>query len=142
MGGGAGGVADGQTFAVDVDGAGPNLPASFEFDKDGVFTDANADGLADNRLINIADNLTLNVRATADWGSTIAISSRLSNGTTTYTFEFDRTTPCRSPNNQRINVANNLLLRCRGRAVALVACGTAIRSVSMRTEPGFAAGGV
>ena len=111
---GGAGLTEAGTFTVDVDGAGLNLPLTFEFDKDGVFNDADANGVPDNTLINIADNLTLVVPAGG--GGAIGDQERYSvrrvtpTGTTTYTFEFDKTGVLTTPFNLAVNVLDNFTI--------------------------------
>jgi VCBS repeat-containing protein len=111
---GSAGLTDRSTFTVDIDGAGINLPLTFEFDKNGAYIDADNNGTADNNVINIADNLTLVVPAGG--GAAINDQDRFalrrvtSGGTIAYTFEFDKNGVLSSPYNRSINIANNLTI--------------------------------
>ena len=108
---GSGGINDQEILLVDLDGAGVNLPIAFEFDKNGVLIDVDGIPGADNgtNIINIADNLTILVPVTgAQIGDGDMLS--LSNGVTTYTFEFDKDGTLINPFNLPINAAQNRTL--------------------------------
>ncbi len=121
-------LADQETFSVDLDGDGPNPPAAFEFDKDGDFIDIDGVPGPDATLVNIADNLT--ILAPAD-GSLISDGEMmsLSNGITTYVFEFDMDGVRLNPRNYLINAANNrtLLLPPAGGGIGGVRDGNTFR---------------
>ena len=124
---GGAGIVDQETFVVDFDGAGINPSLTYEFDKNGVFIDVAppvGPGLEDNAIINIADNLT--IVAPAGGGGSIGDqeSFNVSDGTTTFTFEFDKnanTIPGRLP----VNIIDNwtILLPAAGGGFGGVADG-------------------
>ena len=131
---GSAGINDQEILLVDLDGAGVNLPVAFEFDKNGVLIDVDGIPGPDNgtNIVNIADNLTILVPATgAQIGDGDMMS--LSNGVTTYTFEFDKDGTLINPFNLPINAAKTAPCRCRPPAAVSAACRTATRSASTLT---------
>ncbi len=135
---GGAGIADMETFLVDwdglqdnnSDGVNDNPAVPFEFDKDGVYINVNGVPGRDNQIINIADNLTIVVPTggggTINDGETL----RLTDGTTSYTFEFDKDNALINPfANLPINAANNrtILLPAAGGGVGGVQDGDIFR---------------
>ncbi|HPM79830.1 MAG TPA: GEVED domain-containing protein, partial [Candidatus Anammoximicrobium sp.] len=121
-------IADQETFLVDLDGDGENLPLAFEFDKDGELIDIDDVPGPDATPIHIADNLTILTPANGSLISDGEMMS-LSNGITTYVFEFDKDGVRLSPRNLLINVANNrtILLPAAGGGVGGVRDGNTFR---------------
>jgi len=128
---GGAGIADMETFLVDwdglqdndADGVDDNPAVAFEFDKNGLYIDVDGVPGRDNRIVNIADNLTIVVPAGGGGSITDGETMRLTDGTTSYTLEFDKDNSLVNPfANLRINAAAN-------RTIQLPAAGGGVGGV-------------
>ena len=135
---GGAGIGDMETFLIDLDGftdanldgIDDNLPVPFEFDKDGVYIDLDGIPGPDNEIINIADNLTIVVPAAGGGVINDGDMISLTDGTTTYTLEFDKDGTLINPfANLPVNAANNrtIVLPATGGGVGGVQDGDTFR---------------
>ncbi|MFV1964337.1 MAG: tandem-95 repeat protein [Pirellulaceae bacterium] len=122
------GIADGDSFVID-DGSTATV---FEFDKDGLFADANTDAIPDNALINVRDHLVISVAGVVADGDTFQIANR----TDAFTFEFNEVngfvTPGRFPvaiSTTPQGIAADMVAAINGSPVELHAVAMEINSI-------------